>query len=328
MNMRAFSIFLLTYAFFAVAPAAAGPKVNNGGGAWRCSAGGETRWMKTVDIATWNGTTVKSFPGKNAEEIFSLAKREVSLASPLFKKLVAQYDIDLTRIDFVNATFQPIGDAYLFVRPDPSTCAGGSLEFVQIANYVINDRLVISKPAWESPAFSELDKAAILLHELFYRMLRAEYGDENSLRARRLTELSLSTLDHEGLKADLEYVLDLDVPKLGGDQVAGFAARPRCVAAVLDQRSELGENALWAAGSNGSGYSWEKKIGVYTFRVQVSTVDGIPDQLSIESQGFRVSQVENEARPAFLALGTFGLSFASATERATLRCWVRPEANQ
>ncbi len=90
-------------------------------------------------------------------------------------------ELDKTQnnIKFVKSvSLVPIDDSHEIIRA-PSGCA-----FIQVANYSASGRIFIVKKIWD--AMSETSKASLIFHETIYSMLRF-YGEENSVRARRIT---------------------------------------------------------------------------------------------------------------------------------------------
>jgi hypothetical protein len=311
---------------FAPLTSLAGPTVNNGGGGWRCTIAGKTSWIKAVDLINpvRAGVTLETLStNESAFQIYKAKKEKLLREAPHFAALILKHDLDLGRLEYIDSIFEPIGDAFLFERPEDKLCKNGKIEFVQIANYLINERLVISKPIWDDPTFSERDKAAILLHELLYKVFRKEFGDENSYRAREAVLLLFSRPRGFSLEEDLAYLLDQNPPNRNSDHVPPFNPEPRCVLSVKDLDTGESVTQIWK--NPAWGKTHQTSLKSHTFYVQLGG-DGIPNELRIEHDGQVSSTVARTARSIFLALGEFGLSFSDAVgkTKAELQCWVYP----
>jgi hypothetical protein len=251
---------LVGLALFSLRPAEAGPRVGNGGGAWVCqNTSGEFRWLRLVDlfeaeneyalkIAPLGGSTAGNDPWSLLQERFDFVFKSVPQLAPVLVmgpeqlrsvvQMVPKYT-ELTRIN----------DDQVRVRPGPETCPHGALYYGQLANYTFDGRLLIASDLWADESFSNLDRAALLMHELVYKSLRDKFGDKNSSRARAIVALLFSDLDGSHIGAGVARILTEPISNNLPSPILQKAYKLVCVAHIESESATTvpGELAYLAA---------------------------------------------------------------------------------
>lgn len=168
-----------------------GPGVNNGGGGWECrTSSGEVHWIKLHDL-WYRSDEIKEYQDRVLEfedgeyqDIYKNKLAWIKENAPDLQRYLDRHPLDVFKvISLVEGPIDIIHDVSIRRKPKKTECPQGDIYFVQIANFLDPDVLFIDQRIWSSPAFSQNDKAALLLHELIYRTLRNEFGDETSWRA-------------------------------------------------------------------------------------------------------------------------------------------------
>jgi len=302
-------------------PSLAGPRVNNGGGGWAClnhDAKKTRRWIRSADLveAELNRLGIGAPEGIEAWKIFEEKIALISAQLPSIDALLGKHPLHLkSQVQMISTDLDTVPDTNLQARPHSSTCEGGTIEFVQIANFLINGNVPIAAGLWEDPAFTELEKAAILLHERIYHALRAEFGDENSVRTRALVGYIFSTLEFSKMREFVDYqVTDGYSGKDGEDYIAKFSVNLYCIASVeslIDQRT-IGRRT-WENKKFGKERSFH--IEGFSFSIKTSGLDGVPELLLIENQlsGVSAELRDSEVRPQFIRAKRVGVSMRTRT---------------
>lgn len=297
------SLLLLICCISAIsAEALAGPRVGNGGGTWVCFENqlGIRRWVTLVDLFEakheFNLRLEEAKPGDPwallGKKLFRISSEIPALASQLtlgsleLRKLIrfVPRSSELTHID----------DGMIRVRPSPNSCLNGTLFYAQAANFTDDGRLLIADDIWSDPAFSDNDRAGLLLHEIIYKSMREKKGDENSSRARRIVGLLFSDLPASVLNGLIAKILEEgsepDLPPKDDKH------KVTCEASLYF--FPPAESAAPAVLEEAFG-KLEAKIGRYVFTAQLK--DNIPVSLEIfdTGTGARVILPEDTARAVF-----------------------------
>lgn len=203
-------IFTIIISMFVISNSYSGEReVGNGGAVWSCEKDGVRNWLKVVDLF-------------EAEEEFHLSPRvwketkweniveEVSAvfeatASDTYFEYKTYLDKILRRLTFINSDLSIINDSNFRIVP---RCVEGSPYYRQIANYTLEEQLLIEKDLWND--LTEVQKAAVIIHEAIYTFYREIYQDETSLQARKAVGYLFSNVT-EGI---LRPVLLRDTPIL------------------------------------------------------------------------------------------------------------------
>lgn len=186
-----------------------GGGVGNGGGSWTCrsnSADDSLIWIELVDLSearrefnqpipvTGNIPAGVPIPAPRnwlvaGDRYLTWAESKIKMANPNFyaEYLRRKADLIANRI-FVPADsdFDHTSDILHHTRPDDSTCVGGHIlqEPEQLANFTNMGHLEINAKLWNDPSLSEIDRAALFVHEIVYWIFRDFAHDTDSLRTR------------------------------------------------------------------------------------------------------------------------------------------------
>lgn len=205
---------LLVVFLLVSANAEAGDKIGNGGGLWACRAPDRIVRAELVDLFEAREEfklNLKAFGKKSADEILREQLVYVRSALPdLYDEWISHFNYALKNRQLVNAKLRPIEDSLYRIEPAAQTCPEGKWEYTQFANFTEYGQILIQRDLWESPAISELDRAALLFHESLYRWARIRLLDRDSVRARRIVGYLFSTLKPEELRREF----DKAVPEL------------------------------------------------------------------------------------------------------------------
>ena len=182
--------------------------VGNGGGAWTCRSNGtddKILWIQLVDLSEARreyqepvpvtGNMPAGLPILGPKEwlvsndpYLLWAESKIKIANPQFYAEYLLRKADLANRITVpkDSDFDHTSDIRHHSRPDDSTCVGGHIlqEPEQLANFTYTGNLEINGKLWFDPSLSEIDRAALFVHEIVYWMLRDTAGDTDSLRAR------------------------------------------------------------------------------------------------------------------------------------------------
>jgi hypothetical protein len=184
-----------------------GGGVGNGGGAWTCRSNGsddQLIWVQLVDLSEARreygepvpvtGPMTGPIPTPHdwlaaGDRYLSWAENKIQIASPEFYAEYLRRKADLlnNRILVPAASdFDNTPDTLHHTRPDDSSCPGGHLlaEPEQLANFTTLGNLEISPKLWYDPSLSEIDRAALFVHEVMYWIYRDFGHDTDSQRTR------------------------------------------------------------------------------------------------------------------------------------------------
>lgn len=317
--------FILVFTLCLSANAFGGPRVNSGGGGWMCSDALGARWIRSVDLFEAEGSRLRIAPvqGKTAKEILDAKMEKIRRELPSLDAFLRKYPVDLESAVWLwPIKLDSTEDASLMVRPRSATCAGGRIEYVQVANFLIDGTIIISAPLWRDPAFAEVEKAAILLHEILYKASRDAYGDENSQRARRITGLVFSDLGAEELRLKVADALS-EFTKWGReDGIAPFAVKAVCRAWVENEWRKVQIEKTWEAKEFGSARYFE--LEGFAFIMGTAAEDGLFSSLSIEDKatGAETALASEDMRDILLKARWIRVKLRSRGLHAYLDCSV------
>ena len=200
-------IVLVTFLFVNLSQAA--DRVGNGGGLWTCSMNQNLEKAFLVDLYEAENEFALQLIQSNSNVDRILIER----ADYFQKNLSSYFQIwngHLQNVQknlrFVSSELVLIDDALFRIRPLPSTCKESWI-YTQLANFTNLGHVLIRSDLWNSPVVPELDKAALIWHEVIYAWLRAEYGDLNSIRARQIVGILFSTLSSQQMTSEIDLVL-------------------------------------------------------------------------------------------------------------------------
>ncbi|WP_413587595.1 hypothetical protein [Bdellovibrio sp. HCB274] len=304
----------------------AAPRVNNGGGGWACrnKDSGQVVWIKAADL-----TKVEFYsPGKLAEkdgDVWGLLREQHDLIDrtlPSLAKILKDNPLDISKkLRAAPDALSYIPDAELRYKPPVTSCPGGVVSFVQLADATLDGEIIYSKRVWDLPVFSNYQKAAILLHEEIYFALRKVFGDGSSYRTRQIIGLMYSGLSDFELNRQVEEVLNDKARVQKG--IFGFANGPALFNVQVTCTLNINDGEYT--------YSWTPDLDVpkfymvihgFKFFVDINPVDGSPKRLQIKEMTSKFSAISEitETVPMFNSMKRAQLLLRGETSKARLSC--------
>jgi hypothetical protein len=185
-------------------------KVGNGGGVWTCEDPArkvyQILFRDTFEARSQFGLTLPDLKIP-VEDAIKTWKLWIDVNLPDHAQISAEIDAAEKMIQWTDDELTVIDDAFEKLKPHALRCPEGKWEPRQLANYTEEGYLLISREYFFSPLFTDLDRAALFIHEGVYTYLRARDGDQNSVRARRIVGYVLSDLpDAEKVSKILEVI--------------------------------------------------------------------------------------------------------------------------
>jgi hypothetical protein len=274
---------------FATSFAIAAPRVNSGGGGWACRKNdgtGQVLWVKAADLTKVEFYTPGGLQERSGDRWNLLQEQheKIEKTVPALADLLKNHPFNLaTNLLAIPDALNFVPDAELRYKPQASSCAGGLVSYVQLADTTLDGKLIHSSRVWNLPEFSEFQKAAILLHEEIYFALRESLGDESSYRTRQLMGLLYSNMDENTLRLAVDEVLKAK-PR-ARPSIFGFENGPALF--NVDLQCSISFN------NEGPAYVWKPKTtgdamnivsNGLQFRVTTSKIDSSPSTLEILDQ--------------------------------------------
>jgi len=306
----------------------AGPRVNNGGGAWVCvnKETQKTEWIELLDLASDIG---KSY-SNTAQNEWTLYREKLDLIKsqiPELQKILMSAPIDLQRrIKFVDHALDIIADAAMSNKPLPSTCNSGHVQYVQVADFLITGDLVIDKEVWQSKKFSMHSKAALLLHERLYYAFRTLLKDETSLRAQKIVEILFQDSFNEKSIQDINKNLKIDQNFWGWLSERTVVLSPvelTCSIALLHGGTRLLFKFKYFRHVQ-YGSRLVGKLRDYSFIVETDPEDGAPRVMKLTHDPSGVSAIRNgdDIVTVFFRSRSVSVELANSVQKvdAELRC--------
>ncbi len=209
--MKLWSILLTV---FVALQASAQQGVGNGGGGWECFErdGRTVRWIQTLDLYEAQNEWGYTIPPNSKPHLIQIEEKLNEL-EPLLPSFVKELRKQLERIKRIQKrtpiVLPVVKDDIVTITPNKKTCPSGKFKRIQIAVYYSSQQLQIDDTIFAHPLFSELERAALILHEAVYAYLRSTPGgDPNSIRTRQLVAYLFSTLRAADKAGLIEYLLN------------------------------------------------------------------------------------------------------------------------
>ncbi|MGZ3749436.1 MAG: hypothetical protein ACXVCD_19020 [Pseudobdellovibrionaceae bacterium] len=213
------AIMSLEYSNLSIAQASP-DRIGNGGGVWVCEDSHHT----VYDIMFMAVFEARREYQLNLPEVQHAPLDTVQLQKKWIEKFLNDPHNIIKHIEYVEKNITWIDDVINLIpdgankiSPHPSTCKQGDWNAVQLVNFTDDFRILVRRELFDSPFMSNLEKAAVYLHEGIYSYLRTEFSDTNSVRARAIVGFLLSNLpDNEKLvriQKVLKQVVDNPEPQ-------------------------------------------------------------------------------------------------------------------
>ncbi|MEZ0391910.1 MAG: hypothetical protein ACAH59_06825 [Pseudobdellovibrionaceae bacterium] len=178
----------------------AGDKVGNGGGVWVC----EGPQLEIFDILFMDVYEARREYKLNLPESDLSDLEIVRIQKPWIEKFLLEPRQFLKHIEYVEKNVTWIDDVIIQIpdganktSPHPTLCKQGEWKAVQLVNFTDDFRILVRRELFESSFMSNLERAAVYLHEGIYSYLRSEAGDSTSVRARAIVGFLLSDLPNQ-----------------------------------------------------------------------------------------------------------------------------------
>lgn len=303
----------------------AGPKVGNGGGLWLCRDRESLnyKWIELTDLFEAKnefGWELKEFKGQTFPEIYlsivELARKNTKLGA-----LISKYGVDpIQKLTFIHkyATLTSINDGFYKVRPSAASCSDGYIHYAQLANFTNDGVILVNSSLWAEPLLSSRDKAALLVHELVYKVLRDSRGDKNSLPTRAIVAALFSQLNEAELSRQIDFALSADYPDWDESKVNISLAYLTCGAQVSSKSSLVGKLL------EENGGELVTALEQFEFSVSMDSSEGRPTKAEIvDSVSGATAQISGtELDFGFNAKRGFNLELKLKEANAKLTCWL------
>lgn len=319
-------LFLFLIVSVLTGTAIAAPRVNNGGGGWACrnSKSGEVLWIKAADLTKVEFVS----PGKLTEKagnVWDLLREQHALIDrvlPALSEILKNNPLDIkTKLRAVPYPISYIPDAELRYKPPTTSCPGGVVSYVQLADATLDGEIIYSSRVWDMPVFSTYQKAAILLHEEIYFALRKKFGDGSSYRTRQIIGLMYSGLSDSELKRQVDEVLTYEARTSQG--IFGFQNGPALFNVQVTCTLNINDGEYT--------WSWTPDLEVpefymvikgFKFFVDINPIDGSPKRLQIKEMESKFSAISEitETVPMFNSMKRAQLLLRGDNSKARLGC--------
>lgn len=211
MKLSTASLFASLAASFLAQSALGIPdKIGNGAGVWVCeNANSEIFDVMFMDIFEAKREYQLEVPERTEPFAQLVQEKKEWIASHLSSAgaLLPHIDYVEKNITWIDDIIISIPDAASRISPHPSTCRQGKWNPVQLVNFTEDYRILVRRDLFTSPMISEVERAAVYLHEGIYSYLRTEYADTTSVRTRAIVGFLFSNLPDGEKLARINKVL-------------------------------------------------------------------------------------------------------------------------
>jgi hypothetical protein len=190
--------------------ALAADKIGNGGGVWVC----QDSKLQIYDILFMDVFEARreyqlNLPESNSTPSDIVQNQKIWIEKFLTKGHEINKNIEYVEknITWIDDIINSIPDAANKISPHPSTCKQGDWVATQLVNFTDDFRVLVRRDLYNSPFMSNLEKAAVYIHEGVYSFMRTEYGDTNSVRSRAIVGYLLSDLPDQEKQTRIEKVI-------------------------------------------------------------------------------------------------------------------------
>ena len=211
----------MLFALFSAQSFAGEGSIGNGGGSWVCrEKNGKIRWSELVDLFEarheYDDETIQS--SEKYPKIVAQIQERLTQIDP---KLSRQMEYAFERVQVLahqppsikhtTDTLEFVDDSLYRLRPAPSRCKQGVLNYEQVVNFKNDGMILVQKDVFKS--LPEVSKAALVVHEAVYLHRREYLGDQTSVNTRRIVGLLFSQLDINEQAIEISKLSRNDHPK-------------------------------------------------------------------------------------------------------------------
>ncbi len=308
-------VLLSTSAVFAA------PRVNSGGGGWVCRKidSGDVVWVKAADL-----TKVEFIqPGKLVEkegdqwDLLAEQRAYIKRVLPKLDAILEKYPLNIReKLRPVPDALNFVPDAELRYKPPVSSCPGGVVSYVQLADTNMDGQVIYSSRVWGLPQFSNFQKAAILLHEEIYYALRQSFGDESSYRTRQIMGLVYAGMKDDPLRGGIDEVFKAKPRSRPG--IFGFDNGPALFNVRLNCAVVLNGQTSYPWVEVVPGETTQLTVDGYLLKLTTSVIDGSPISMDVtdESTGFSSSLAGSDIISVFNSVRRTVITVKRNTEQS------------
>lgn len=204
---------------------AAPDRIGNGGGVWMCEgSAGEIFDLMFMDIFEARREYQLNIPEVTESYSIVIQKQKDWIVKNLSKGAQIQDHVEYVEknITWIEDIIVSIPDAANKITPHPSLCKQGKWAPVQLVNFTDDFRILVRRELFESPLLTDMERAAVYLHEGIYSYLRTEFGDQNSVRTRAIVGILFSDLSDSEKIQRIMKVLNQENSKPQEPVVEGY----------------------------------------------------------------------------------------------------------
>lgn len=208
--MKAFFILLFVSLNMNSSLLFAADRIGNGGGVWVCeSSSKEILDIMFMDVFEARREYQLTLPEIEIPVTDFVQAKMTWIANFLGEGSKINQHIEYVQknVTWIDDIINTIPDAANKISPHPSTCKQGEWKAVQLVNFTEDFRILVRREIFESPLMTDLERAAVYLHEGIYSYLRTELGDSTSVRARAIAGFILSDLPDSEKQVRIQNVL-------------------------------------------------------------------------------------------------------------------------
>lgn len=209
---------------------AAPDRIGNGGGVWVCEDPSHTiydiMFMDVFEARREYQLTLPETTG-NPLDVVQAQKAWIEKFMPNAREINKHIEYVEKNITWIEDIINLIPDGANKISPHPSTCKQGDWTAVQLVNFTDDFRILVRRELFDSSFLTNLERAAVYLHEGIYSYLRTEFGDTTSVRTRAIVGYLLSDLSDTDKVARIQKVINQKVfdpnpPTTTGSWICGI----------------------------------------------------------------------------------------------------------
>jgi hypothetical protein len=195
LNQIILLVFVICLSFFTEIVKAVPDKFGNGGAVWSCETqNADIMDLMLIDIDEARRELKLNVPETTMNHIPYLQEKKEWIKKNLSFQFVLMPHIEYVEqnINWIEGEMILVPDIKNVSKPSPALCKGGRWEARTVVNFGDDGRVLAAKELFDSPFLTEMERTALYLHEGVYSYMRTEYGDQDSLRSRKIVGYIMS----------------------------------------------------------------------------------------------------------------------------------------
>jgi len=191
-----FMVMILFSTLFFSAYAFMPDRIGNGGGVWVCQDSNNTIYdIMFMDVFEGRREYQLVLPETTGTPLDLVQEKMTWISNNLNfgHELNKHLEYVEKNITWIEDVINLIPDGANKLTPHPSTCKQGDWVAVQLVNFTDDFRVLVRRELFDSNLMTDMERAAVYLHEGVYSYLRDKYGDTTSVRARAIVAYLLAT---------------------------------------------------------------------------------------------------------------------------------------